>query len=383
MTVIPFNRPYLTGQEIKFILEAHANGRLAGDGYFTNKCSRWLQDNLFTKRALITHSCTAALEIAAILCDLKPGDEIIMPSYTFVSSANAFVMRGGVPRFVDIRTDTLNIDEMKIELAINSRTKAILVVHYAGVSCEMTKIVKIAKAYNLILIEDAAQAIGAKYNDSPLGSIGDLGCISFHETKNIICGEGGALLVNNENFIERAEIIREKGTNRKAFFEKKIDKYTWIDIGSSYLPGELICAFLWAQLLNCEQITKRRISSWQKYQQYFTPLAQTYNILLPVIPDNCIFNAHIFYAILPNEISRLEFITRMNQSGVQVIFHYIPLHSSPAGRKFGATYGSLATTDNLSSQIVRFPLWVGVDEHINKCYEASTESLELIMNVKP
>ena len=383
MNFVPFNKPYLTGDETRFILEAHANGQLAGDGYFTKKCSKWLEDTLKVKRALMTHSCTAALEMAAILCDIKPGDEVIMPSYTFVSSANAFVMRGAIPKFVDIRPDTLNIDEGKIEEAITSKTKAILVVHYAGVSCEMTTICQIADAYNLILVKDAAQSIQSYYKGRPLGSIGDLGCISFHETKNIISGEGGALLINNENYIERAQIIREKGTNRSAFFQKKVDKYTWVDIGSSYLPGELICAFLWAQLINCEAITKSRISSWNKYYNVFSEISSKYNLILPKIPSNCSFNAHIFYAILPEKINRSQFIDLMKKECIGAIFHYVPLHSSPAGKKYGSTSGSLQYTDSLSSQIIRFPLWIGIEEYIQNCLESTVKSLDYIKSTTP
>ena len=285
--MIPFNKPYLTGKELHYISEAHARGQLAGDGYFTKKCNTWLEEKTGCHKALLTHSCTAALEMAAILADIQPGDEVIMPSYTFVSTANAFVLRGGVPVFVDIREDTLNIDEQLIEAAITPRTKAIVPVHYAGVACEMDTIMAIARNHNLLVIEDAAQGVMATHKGRPLGSIGDLGCYSFHETKNIISGEGGALLINNPAFADRAEIIREKGTNRSQFFRGQVDKYTWVDIGSSYLPGELIAAFLWAQMEEADSITAKRLEIWNHYNARFQELEALGQLRRPVVPEDC------------------------------------------------------------------------------------------------
>ena len=362
--MIGFNKPYLTGRELHYIAEAHTRGQLAGDGYFTKKCSAWLELNIGCHRALLTHSCTAALEMAAILADIQQGDEIIMPSYTFVSTANAFVLRGGVPVFVDIREDTLNIDERLIEAAITARTKAIVPVHYAGVACEMDLIMDIAHRYNLLVIEDAAQGIMATYKKRPLGSIGDLGCFSFHETKNIISGEGGALLINNPKLIERAEIIREKGTNRSQFFRGQVDKYTWVDIGSSYLPGELIAAFLWAQLEQAEVITAKRLSIWNRYHELLSTLESIGKLRRPILHDNCGHNAHMYYLILPSENERDFFIDHMNSAGVSCPFHYVPLHSSP----FFATKllppgdnDYLFYTSNMSSRLVRLPLWIGIE----------------------
>ena len=360
--MIPFNKPYLTGQEVKRINEAHELGQLAGDGHFTQLCSRWLESNTGSHRVLLTHSCTAALEMAAILLNISPGDEIIMPSYTFVSSANAFVLRGGVPVFVDIRNDTLNIDETLIEEAITPKTKAILPVHYAGIACEMDVIMDIARRHNIFVIEDAAQGIMSKYNDMPLGSIGDLGCISFHETKNIISGEGGALLIHNKNFVERAEILREKGTDRTKFFRGEIDKYSWQDIGSSFLPGETMAAFLYAQLEDANSITADRIKIWNQYDENFSILRKdNSSFSLPVIPKNCIGNGHLYYLLMRNAQTRKNFINHMRNNGAQCIFHYIPLHSSFGGKKYGRMHGSLQVTEDLSSRIVRFPLWIGVD----------------------
>ena len=370
--MIPFNKPFFTGDELGYIHEAHKRGQLSGDGFFTKKCSKWLEQEHNTKCALLTHSCTGALEMAAILCDLKPGDEIILPSYTFVSSANAFILRGAVPVFVDIRSDNLNIDEKKIESAITDRTKAILVVHYAGVACEMDIICEIARARNLYLIEDAAQAIQSKYKSKPLGSIGDLGCISFHETKNIISGEGGALLINNEDMINRAKIIREKGTNRSLFFEGKVDKYSWVDIGSSYLPGELISAFLWAQLNHAKFINSERRRAWDLYHFHFK---QERSISCPVIHENCDFNAHIYYMILPENADRKVFITECADNDIQCVFHYVPLHSSIGGKKFSRANGQMINTNSLSSRLVRLPLWIGIESDIPKICETISNIL--------
>ena len=359
--MIGFNKPYLTGNELDYIGQAHAQGQLAGDGMFTKRCSGWLEAHTGALRVLLTHSCTAALEMAAILADIKDGDEVIMPSYTFVSTANAFVLRGGVPVFVDIRPDTLNIDETMIEAAVTERTKAIVVVHYAGVACEMDTIMDIAGRHGLLVIEDAAQAVMSRYKGRPLGSIGDLGCYSFHETKNIISGEGGALLINNPKFIERAEIIREKGTNRSRFFRGEVDKYTWVDIGSSYLPGEIIAAFLWAQLEQADQITERRRALWNRYHEAFADLERAGLIRRPFIPRDCSHNAHMYYVILNGAIERSSFINMLKERGVHSVFHYIPLHSAPASIDLAKSHGSMNVTDELSERLVRLPLWIGVD----------------------
>ena len=354
---IPFNKPNMTGKELFQISEAHFNGALAGDGSFTGLCHSWLEQTSGSPKALLTHSCTAALEMAAILADIQPGDEVIMPSYTFVSTANAFVLRGGVPVFVDIRSDTLNIDESMIEAAITSKTKAIVPVHYAGVSCEMNTIMDIARRHDLLVIEDAAQGVMSSYEGRPLGSIGDLGCYSFHETKNVISGEGGALLVNNPNLIERAEVIREKGTDRSKFFRGQVDKYTWIDIGSSYLPGEIIAAFLWAQLQEAEAITARRLEIWDRYHTSFEAIAAECRFCRPIVPDGCTHNAHMYYLLLSGLDERAKFIASMKGQGVDCVFHYIPLHSSLAGMKYGRAAGDLTITNQVSERLVRLPLW--------------------------
>lgn len=355
----------MTGKELWYISQAHNKGWLAGDGYFTKLCHAWLEEKTGAKKALLTHSCTAALEMAAILADIKPGDEVIMPSYTFVSTANAFVLRGGVPVFVDIRPDTLNIDETKIEPAITERTRAIVPVHYAGVGCEMDTIMKIAEKYSLIVIEDAAQGLMASYKGKPLGSIGHLGAVSFHETKNIISGEGGALLINDERFIERAEIIREKGTNRSKFFRGEIDKYTWVDIGSSYLPSELVAAFLWAQMEEAESITARRLEIWWNYHRSLEKLEERGYVRRPFVPAYCQHNAHMYYLLMPDLKTRTLFIDFMRQHNIHCVFHYVPLHSSPAGHKFGRVYGLMENTLVTADTLVRLPLWVGLKDFQN------------------
>lgn len=359
---IPFNKPYMTGKELTYIAEAHSNGILAGDGPFTKKCHQWLEDKTGSAKALLTHSCTAALEMAAILADIRPGDEVIMPSYTFVSTANAFVLRGGVPVFVDIRQDTLNIDETKIEEAITPKTKAIVPVHYAGIGCEMDIIMDIAKRHNLLVIEDAAQGILSTYKGRPLGSIGHMGVYSFHETKNLTCGEGGALLINDEKFIIRAEIVREKGTDRSSFFRGQVDKYTWVDIGSSYLLGEINAAFLWAQMEQAEVITHKRLAIWHKYHAAFEALELEGRLRRPVISPNCEHNAHMYYLLLSDLSERTSFIAAMKQQDVSCVFHYVPLHSAPQGLISGWTEGLLTNTSDLSEKLVRLPIWVGLDE---------------------
>ena len=376
--MIPFNKPFLTGKEIAFITEAHERGQLAGDGFFTKKCNEWLEAQTGSHKALLTHSCTAALEMSAILADIQPGDEVIMPSYTFVSTANAFVLRGGMPVFVDIRNDTLNINESLIECAITSRTKAIVVVHYAGVACNMNKIMDIARRHSLLVIEDAAQALMSSYQGLPLGSIGDFGCFSFHETKNIISGEGGALIINNPEFVEKAEIIREKGTNRTQFFRGTVDKYTWVDKGSSFLPGELIAAFLFAQMTQATEITRRRLNIWSKYYDFFAsddfPQCSMF-IDLPVVPSNCIHNAHMFYLLLPNRQKRDCFISELKNRGVSSVFHYVPLHSSPFFTEYSSGSPLLPVTDDVSSRIVRLPLWCGLEEFQDQIFDACRSTL--------
>jgi dTDP-4-amino-4,6-dideoxygalactose transaminase len=359
---IPFNKPFMTGKELEYIAQAHTNLQLAGDGAFTRRCNEWLERRIGCDKALLTHSCTAALEMAAILTGIGPGDEVIMPSYTFVSTANAFVLRGGIPVFVDIRSDTLNIDETLIEAAITDRTRAIVVVHYAGVGCEMDAILDIAQKHNLIVIEDAAQGIMSSYKGRPLGCLGSLGAVSFHETKNIISGEGGALLINDRKLTERAEIVREKGTNRSQFFRGHVDKYTWVDIGSSYLPSELIAAFLWAQMEQAQAITDRRLSLWARYHAAFASLEQEGTVRRPIVPGHCVHNAHMYYLLLPNLAIRTAFIKTLKDSGIHPVFHYVPLHDSPAGRKYGRVGGDMSVTTGLSDRLVRLPLWVGMEE---------------------
>jgi dTDP-4-amino-4,6-dideoxygalactose transaminase len=366
MKNIPFNKPYMTGRELWYIAQAHTNGHLAGDGTFTKNCHAWLETRTGARKALLTHSCTAALDMAAMLADIQPGDEVIMPSYTFVSTANAFVLRGGIPVFVDIRPDTLNIDETLIEGAITPRTKAIVPVHYAGVACEMDAIMSIAQRHKLLVIEDAAQAVMSAYKGKPLGTIGHLGAYSFHETKNIISGEGGALLVNDDRFAERAEIIREKGTNRSQFFRGQIDKYTWVDIGSSYLPGEVIAAFLWAQMEEAQSITERRLDIWRRYDEALAPLEGAGKLRRPIIPKDCQHNAHMYYILLESLEKRTEVIAQLKEQNVHAVFHYVPLHNSPAGKKYGRTSGELQHTGNLADRLLRLPLWVGMDEAQDK-----------------
>lgn len=364
--MIPFNQPYMTGKEMLYIAEANFNHMLAGDGKFTKRCHEWLEVNSGASKALLAHSCTAALEMAAILADIQPGDEVIMPSYTFVSTANAFVLRGGVPVFIDIRSDTLNINESLIEAAITPRTKAIVPVHYAGVGCEMDTILDIAKRHGLLVIEDAAQGVMSKYKGRSLGAIGHLGAYSFHETKNVISGEGGALLVDDERFVERAEIIREKGTNRSQFFRGQVDKYTWQDIGSSFLPGELIAAFLYAQLEEAEAITQKRLEAWHVYHELLEPLEYAGLLRRPIIPTECDHNAHMYYVILSKNMQRDDVLQHLRTANVNAVFHYVPLHSSPAGKRFGRVSGNMSNTDQVAERLIRLPLWVEITKEQQK-----------------
>ena len=358
--MIPFNRPHLTGNELRYIAQAHKNGVLAGNGVFTQKCQAWFEQRMGVKKAFLTHSCTAALEMAAILADIRSGDEIIMPSYTFVSTANAFVLRGGVPVFVDIRPDTLNIDERLIEKAITRKTKAIVPVHYAGVGCEMDSILKVARKYKLLVIEDAAHGVKATYKGRELGSIGDLGALSFHETKNIISGEGGALLVNNPKFIKRAEILWQKGTDRSSFLRGEVDKYTWRDIGSSFLQGELMAAFLWAQLQKATAITQRRLSIWKRYNRSFQDLETMGLSRRPRIPKSCQANAHNYYLLLNSGKKRDWMLQRLRQEGVSAAFHYLPLDLSPFATKIRLRRGGCPQSKSISERILRLPFYTSM-----------------------
>lgn len=371
---IPFNTPFMTGLEQKYISEAHRNGCLAGDGPFTKNCHQWLK-NYTHSSSLLTHSCTAALEMSAILLNIQPGDEVIMPSYTFVSTANAFVLRGGVPVFVDIRPDTLNIDETLIEAAITEKTKAIVPVHYAGVACDMDTIMAIAKKNDVAVVEDAAQGVMSSYNGKPLGSIGDLGTFSFHETKNVISGEGGALIINNQELYQRAEITREKGTDRSLFFRGQVDKYTWRDIGSSYLPGEIIAAFLWAQLQEAESITRKRKKIWSLYHKLLEPLEQADMLQRPKYGEGDEHNAHMYYILLKNIDERTKVITGLAEAGIHAVFHYTPLHSSQGGRQFGRTGSDMVVTNKITESILRLPLWIGLSESKQQVIVARIEQL--------
>ena len=373
--MIPFNKPYISGKELWNIAQAHALGQRAGDGSFTKKCNTWLEERTGSCKALLTHSCTAALEMSAILADIQPGDEVIMPSYTFVSTANAFVLRGGVPVFIDIRPDTLNIDESLIEKAITARTKAIVPVHYAGVACEMDTIMDIAERHNLLVIEDAAQGVMATYKGKALGAIGNMGTLSFHETKNITSGEGGALLINDPMLAERAEIIREKGTNRSQFFRGQVDKYTWVDIGSSYLPGEIIAAFLWAQMEEAENITKKRLDIWQQYHESLLPLESAGKLRRPIISEGCQHNAHMYYILLDSLEQRTALMARLKDESVTSVFHYVPLHNSPAGVKYGRVHGKMTYTEELSDRLLRLPLWIGLTSEDQKLVVSEIETV--------
>jgi len=357
MNKIRFNYPHATGREIEAIRDAIEKGHLSGNGPYGKKCQAWLEQTIGSSKALLTHSCTAALEMAAILAEAGPGDEVIMPSYTFVSTANAFVLRGATPVFVDIRPDTLNLDERLIEAAITPRTKAIAVVHYAGVACNMEVIDAIAKRHNLLVVADSAQAIHSTYKGKPLAAYGALSALSFHETKNVISGEGGALLINDPRFAERAEIIWEKGTNRSKFFRGQVDKYTWVDVGSSFLPSELIAAFLWPQLEDTISICKRRLDIWADYHAALKPLRDAGRIQGPTIPEGCVHNAHMYYILAASAEEQHMILAQLKEQGIGAVFHYIPLHSSPAGLRFGRAHGQLKVTDDIWSRLIRLPLW--------------------------
>lgn len=356
--MIPFNIPSYVGKEKEYIAQAIANHKICGDGEFTKKCSKWMEERFNAKKVLLTTSGTTALEMAALLCDVVPGDEVIMPSYTFCSTADAFVQRGCKIVFVDIRPDTLNIDEKLIGQAITPKTKVIVAVHYAGVACEMDTIIAIAKKHNLKVVEDAAQGVMSTYKGKALGTIGDYGCYSFHETKNYSMGEGGAIVINNERDIERAEIIREKGTNRSKFIRGQIDKYTWVDYGSSYLPSELNAAYLWAQLEKADEINNNRLSTWDLYYKGLSPLKEM--IELPIVPEGCKHNAHMFYIKCKNLEERTKLIAYLKKNDISAVFHYIPLHSAPAGLRFGRFAGKDVYTTKESERLVRLPMWYGL-----------------------
>jgi dTDP-4-amino-4,6-dideoxygalactose transaminase len=356
---IPFNRPFATGAEYDYIREAIGNAHVSGNGPFTRRCEEFLEGEL-GGRVLLTHSCTGALEMAALLAGVGHGDEVIVPSFAFPSLPNAVALRGGVPVFVDIREDTLNLDERLVDQAITERTRAIAPVDYAGVGAELDIFVELARAHDLAIIEDAAQAYGASFRGRPVGTKADVTCFSFHETKNVISGEGGALLVNRPDWIERAEVIQEKGTNRSKFFRGQVDKYTWVDVGSSYVLSDISAAFLWAQLQYGDEIKRRRQETWGAYHASFAELESSGRLRRPVVPGHCGHNAHVYYLLLENQLDRDSFIRRLAEDDVNAVFHYVPLHSSPAGRRYGRVHGSLAVTDGVSERLVRLPLWAGM-----------------------
>lgn len=366
---IPFNKPFVAGKELYYISQAVMEGHLSGNGPFTKQCQKWLEGRLGCNKVLLTHSCTAALEMAAILCDVKEGDEIIMPSFTFVSTANAFVLRGAKVVFVDIKQDTLNLDERLIEEAVTPKTKAIVPVHYAGISCAMDKILEIAQKNRLWVVEDAAQGFLSTYKENYLGTLGNLGCLSFHETKNIISGEGGALLINDDSLTDRAEIIWEKGTNRRQYFQGQTDKYTWVDLGSSFLPSELVGAFLYAQFEQSEKIIAARSRKFYRYREMLLPLEAKECFQLPHIDKDSFGNGHIFYLITRNLEERERLIAYLKERGILAVFHYIPLHSSPAGTRYGRVSGSMDITNKISERILRLPLF----------YEMTDEDQDLIV----
>lgn len=361
--MISFNVPPYVGDELDYVKQAVEAHKICGDGPFTKKCNEWMEKRFQAQKVLLTTSGSTALDMALLLCDLKPGDEVILPSYTFSSTANAAVLVGAKLVFVDVRPDTMNIDEKKIEHAITEKTKVIIAMHYAGVACEMDTIMDIAKRHNLMVVEDAAQAVMSTYKRKALGTIGDFGCFSFHETKNYSMGEGGAILINNSAYNERAEVLREKGTNRAKFFRGQVDKYTWVDFGDSYLPSELNAAYLWAQLLRADEINQNRLVSWQKYYDAFKPLADEGKLEIPFVPVDCVHNAHMFYIKLNDLEQRTSFIKYMREKGVGCVFHYIPLHSAPAGLKFGRFDGEDLFTTKHSERLVRLPMYYGLSDH--------------------
>lgn len=367
-SMIRFNVPPYTGREVEYMQKAIENQHICGDGEFTKKCSAYLEKLTGTRKCLLTTSCTHALEMAALLCDIKEGDEVILPSYTFVSTADAFVLRGATPVFVDIRPDTMNIDETLIEAAITERTKVIAVVHYAGVACEMDTIMDIARRHHLLVVEDAAQAIMCSYKGKPLGTIGDFGCFSFHETKNFSMGEGGALLIRDEKYIEAAEILREKGTDRSKYFRGQVDKYRWMNYGSSYLPSEMNAAYLYAQLEVADKINQTRLERWKQYYELLSPLQEAGKIELPVIPEGCVQSGHMFYIKTKDQEERARLIAFMKENDILTVFHYVPLHSAPAGLKFGRFHGEDIYTTKESERLLRLPMF----------YQLTSKQVELI-----
>lgn len=368
--MIPFNVPPCVGTEIEYVKKAIESHKICGDGQFTKLCNKWLEERFSANKVLLTTSGSTALDMAALLCDLKPGDEVILPSFTFSSTANSFAIYGAKLVFVDIRKDTMNIDETKIEAAITDKTRVIVPVHYAGVACEMDTIMDIAKRYNLLVVEDAAQGVMSTYKGKALGTIGDFGCFSFHETKNYSMGEGGAIVINNPEYIERAEILREKGTNRSKFFRGQVDKYTWVDIGDSFLPSELNAAYLWGQLEKADEINENRLSIWNRYDEAFKELEENGLVERPFIPEGCVHNAHMYYLKCKNLEERTAFIAHMKENGVLCVFHYIPLHSAPAGLKFGSFAGKDEFTTKESERLVRLPMYYGMSEdELNKIIE--------------
>lgn len=360
--MIPFNVPPYVGKEIEYIRDAIESRKISGDGKYTKLCSKWMEEKFKALKVLLTTSGTSALDMALLLCDLQPGDEVILPSYTFSSTANAAVLAGARLVFVDIRPDTMNIDETKIEAAITDRTKVIIVMHYAGVACEMDTIMDIAYRHHLKVVEDAAQGVMAKYKDRYLGTIGDFGCYSFHETKNYSMGEGGALIINDPAYIERAEILREKGTNRSKFFRGEIDKYTWVGFGDSYLPSELNAAYLWAQLEKADEINQNRLQSWNRYYEALKPLEDAKKIKLPVVPETCVHNGHMFYLKCRDLEERGKLISFLKERGILSVFHYIPLHSAPAGLKYGRFHGDDEYTTKESEKLVRLPMYYKLEK---------------------
>ena len=371
---IPFNRPYTTGAELSAIQEAIGNGHLSGNGPFTRRCSAWLERQTGCAKALLTHSGTGALELAALLAEVGPGDEVIMPSFTFVSTANAFALRGAVPVFVDIRADTLNLDERLIEDAITPRTKAIVPVHYSGVGCEMDAVMDVAARHGAVVIEDASHSLTATYKGRPLGTIAELGILSFHETKNVHCGEGGALLIRDPAWAARAEVVHEKGTDRSRFLRGEVDKYTWTDVGSSYPPSEMNAAYLWVQLEASERITRERMEIWESYHEALAPLEMRGLLRRPTVPPDRRHAGHIYYVVVDNLHTRNALLHGLERRGVNAVFHYVPLHSSPAGLNYGRAHGDLRVTQSVSDGLVRLPLWVGMTEaHVERVVEAVTE----------
>jgi dTDP-4-amino-4,6-dideoxygalactose transaminase len=374
---VPFNRPSVIGREFQYMEEALARGELAGDGYFTKRCNSLIAELTQTRRALLTHSCTAALEMAAILCDLQPGDEVIMPSFTFVSTANAVALRGGVPVFVDIDPETLNLSPERVAEAITPKTRAIFAVHYAGFPADMDKLAEIARVHGLWLVEDAAQALGSTYKGRPAGSLGDMGAISFHETKNILSGHGGALTITREDIVERAEIIREKGTNRSLFLKGQVDKYTWVDIGSCFLPGELVAAFLYGQLEQVQRVQEARLALFECYETGFLDLESRGRVRFPKAPPDTTGNGHMFYLLLRDVDDRDSFIAHMRADGITTPFHYVPLHSTPAGRRFGRTSGGMGTTDATFATLVRMPMFFSLGKNIEHVIETAVAWLRV------